>query len=213
VRREKLLKKQVEKNNMLFDCPHCKAKCQFSNLGNQYQCGADHSFQQGWVCSNCNGVIVSKFTPGQNINNSQIFPLVKIKPKIKIDKLPDNIRNDYLESLENYSNGCYTSSVIMCRRVVQQSCIEKGVEKKNLFDQIEELKIDDNLKKLAHKLRFWGNNGAHPDILLGEKIEEKDTKVAVDFTEKFLQYVYVIPKEIEEIEGEVKEKIGEPNKE
>ena len=166
---------------MLSDCPHCKAKCQFSNLGNQYQCEADRSFQQGWVCSNCNGVIVSKFTPGQNINNSQIFPLVKIKPKIKIDKLPDNIRNDYLESLENYSNGCYTSSVIMCRRVIQQNCIEKGVKKENLFDQIEELKIDDNLKKLAHKLRFWGNKGAHPDILLGEKIEEKDAKVAIDF--------------------------------
>ena len=79
----------------------------------------------------------------------------------------------------------------------------KAAKKKNLFDQIEELDIDENLKKLAHKLRCWGNQGAHPDILLGEKIEEKDAKVAIDFTEKFLQYVYVIPKEIEEIEGQV----------
>lgn len=101
----------------------------------------------------------------------------------------------------------------MCRRVIQQSCIEKGAKKEKLFDQIEELKIDDSLKKLAHKLRFWGNKGAHPDILLGEKIEEKDAKVAIDFTEKFLQYIYIIPKEIEEIERDVKEKIEQPNKE
>ncbi|MDD3488194.1 MAG: DUF4145 domain-containing protein [Candidatus Pacebacteria bacterium] len=192
---------------MLFECPYCKAKCQFSKLVNQCYCQSDNSYQQAWVCSNCNGVIVSRFTREQDIRDAQIFPLVKIKPKIKTDKLPDNIRNDYLESLENYSNGCYTSSVIMSRRVIQQSCIEKGAKKENLFGQIEELKIDDNLKKLAHKLRYWGNKGAHPDILLGEKIEEKDAKVAIDFTEKFLQYVYVIPKEIEEIEGEVEEKI------
>ncbi len=188
---------------MLFDCPHCKAKCQFSNLGNQYQCRADTSFQQGWFCSNCNGVIATKFTPPQNLNNATVFPLRKIKPQIKIDKLPENIRTDYLESLENYSNGCYISAVIMCRRVIQQSCLDKGAKKKNLFDQIEELNIDGSLKKLAHKLRFWGNTGAHPDILLGEKVEEPDAKIAIDFTEKFLQYVYVIPKEIEEIEGKV----------
>lgn len=43
-----------------------------------------------------------------------------------------------------------------------------------------------------------------------EKIEEKDAKIAIDFTEKFLQCVYVIPEEIEEIEGEVSKKPKEP---
>ena len=116
-----------------------------------------------------------------------------------------NIRNDYLEGLEDYSSGCYISSVIMCRRVIQQGCQDKGAKKTNLFEQIEELTIDENLKKLAQKIRLWGNMGAHPDILLGEKVDEKDAKIAIDFVEKFLQYVYVIPKEIEEIEREVKE--------
>lgn len=187
---------------MLFDCPHCKAKCQFSNLGNQEGCTADNSHQQAWRCSNCHGVIVSKFVPPQNINNAQIFPLIKINPKINVNKLAPEIKNDYLEALEDYSNGCYISCVIMCRRVIQQSCIDKGAKKKTLYEQIDELNIDNNLKKLAHKLRFWGNNGAHPDILLDEKIEEEDAKLAIDFTEKFLQYVYIIPKELEEIENQ-----------
>ena len=194
---------------MLFDCPYCRAKCQFNPLGNEIQCRTDKSCQQSWICQNCNGVIVTKRPYSHTWRGSQIFPLIKIKPKIEIDKLPDNIRNDYLESLENYSNGCYVSSVIMCRRAIQQSCMEKGVEGETLFDQIEKLKIDENLKKLAHKLRFWGNKGAHPDVLLDEKIEEKDAKIAIDFTEKFLQYVYIIPKEIEEIEGEA---VEEPKK-
>lgn len=94
----------------------------------------------------------------------------------------------------------------MCRRVIQQSCIDKGSKKKNLYEQIDELDLDDNLKKLAHKLRFWGNNGAHPDILLDEQIEEKDAKLAIDFTEKFLQYAYIIPKELEEIESQANPK-------
>ena len=90
----------------------------------------------------------------------------------------------------------------MCRRAIQQSCLDKGVKKKNLYEQIEELDIDNNLKQLAHKLRFWGNGGAHPDILLDEIIREQDAKLAIDFTEKFLQYVYIIPKELEEIENQ-----------
>lgn len=188
---------------MLFDCPHCKAKCQFSSLGNQESCTADTSHQQAWRCSNCYGAIISKFISPKNINYAQIFPLIKINPKINVNKLSDYFKNDYLEALEDYSNGCYISCVIMCRRVIQQSCIDKETTKKTLYEQIDELDIDKNLKKLAHKLRFWGNNGAHPDILLDEKIEEKDAKLAIDFTEKFLQYVYVIPKELEEIENQV----------
>ncbi len=118
------------------------------------------------------------------------------------------IRNDYVESLEDYSNGCYVSCVIMCRRAIQQSCLDKldknkETKKKNLYKQIEELDIDNNLKQLAHKLRFWGNNGAHPDILLDETISKQDAKLAIDFTEKFLQYVYIIPKELEEIENQM----------
>ncbi len=187
---------------MLFDCPHCKAKCQFTNLGDQHKCKVNASCQQAWRCSNCDGIIVSRFVPSiQTINDAQIFPLIKINPQIAIGKLPEEIKSNYLESLDDYSNGCYVSSVIMCRRVIQKSCIDEGAKKKVLFDQIEELNIDKNLKKLAHKLRFWGNKGAHPDILLDEKITEADAKIAIDFTEKFLQYLYIIPKEIEEIEG------------
>ena len=188
---------------MLFECPHCKAKCQFNAVVTDNQCRVDDEYQAPWVCQNCGGFNITKRPYTHTWQDTKIFPLIKIKPSIKIDKLPENIRNDYLESLENYSNGCYTSAVIMCRRVIQQSCQDKGAKKTNLFEQIEELTIDENLKKLAQKIRFWGNKGAHPDILLGEKVVEKDAKIAIDFIEKFLQYVYVIPKEIEEIEDEV----------
>lgn len=128
---------------------------------------------------------------------------MKVKPKIVVRKLPEKIGNDYLEALTDHSNGCWLSAVIMCRRIIQQTCLDKGVQEKTLFKQIEVLEIDENLKKLAHKLRYWGNTGAHPDILLDQEIQEPDAKVAIDFTEKFLQYVYIIPREIEEIEGRV----------
>ena len=46
-----------------------------------------------------------------------------------------------------------------------------------------------------------------------ENISEKEAKVAIDFTEKFLQYIYVIPKEIEEIESQMESKSnGSPAK-
>ena len=184
----------------VFDCPHCNAMCQFNLAVAEQKCQADDLWQASWQCQNCSGLIITRRTYQTTWHYLTIFPLIKLKSNIKIVKLPENIRKDYLESLEDYSNGCYISSVIMCRRAIQQTCLDKGAKEANLFDQIEELDIDENLKKLAHKLRFWGNKGAHPDILLGAKIEKEDAKVAIDFTEKFLQYVYIIPKEIEEIE-------------
>jgi len=196
---------------MLFDCPYCKAKYQFNPTGNEVRSRIDQTFYHSWVRQHCSGKVVTKRPYFHIWSSAELFPLIRIKPKIRIEKLPENIKNDYLESLENYSCGGYTSSVIMSRCVIQQACLDKGAKKKNLFDQIEELDIDENLKKLGHKLRFWGNQGAHPDILLGEKIEEKDAKVAIDFTEKFLQYVYVIPKEIEEIEGQFNRKKNKNN--
>lgn len=190
---------------MLLDCPHCMAKCQFNAIGNETRCDVDGFYQNSWQCQNCHGFVVTKRQFTNSLQGLLVMPSIKIKPRILIDKLPDKIRNGYLESLEDYSNGCYISSVIMCRRTIQEACLDRGATKPTLFEQIEELNIEGSLKKLAHKLRFWGNKGAHPDILLNEEIEEKDAKIAINFTEKFLQYIYIIPKEIEEIEGKIKE--------
>ncbi len=80
------------------------------------------------------------------------------------------------------------------------ACIEKGATGKNLYEQIDNMPVDEALKKLAHKIRFWGNAGAHPDIILGQHITEEDALLAIDFAEKFLDFVYIIPADLKALE-------------
>lgn len=186
---------------MLFLCPHCNARCQFTSIGDPRHCALDDSLQQAWFCQNCNGTIASHYLRSQDASQAKIHPSNKISPQIDTQKLSESIREGYLEALRNFGDDAYILAVIMCRRVIQQTCIEKGAKQDTLYDQIEGLPIDGALKALAHKLRYWGNTGAHPDILLDEKIGKQDAKTTIDFTEKFLQYIYIIPKEIADIEA------------
>lgn len=188
----------------VFKCPYCETKCRFAPIKNaERYCKRDKLFYSSWYCENCNGIIIMARELVDPIDIARMIPSIKCRPKIRIDRLPENIAIDYLEALSNYSEDCLTSSVIMCRRIIQSTCYDKGAKKDTLYNQIEGLDIDKNLKELAHKIRFWGNSGAHPDILLDETVSKDDAINAIDFTEKFLQFVYIIPKELEELRNKI----------
>ena len=66
----------------------------------------------------------------------------------------------------------------MARRAIQQEMQIKKSEGDNLYKQIESLGISKNLKTLLHKVKNFGNYGAHPDFCLYDENKNKiiDTK-------------------------------------
>ena len=60
---------------MLFNCPHCKGKCQFNQIQNDQLCQIGGSYQAPWVCQNCNGFIITKKPYKNSWSDVQIFPL------------------------------------------------------------------------------------------------------------------------------------------
>ena len=56
--------------------------------------------------------------------------------------------------------------------------------------------ITPQLKELAHELRFFGNDGAHPDRDGLENVSKEDAAVALGFLEDFLRYAYVLPRRV-----------------
>jgi len=186
----------------VFDCPHCQALCEFRPIvDEQITCKTTSAWHSAWMCMNCRGLILATKYAGSDY---KLLPSFKRKAKIQTDRLPDAIRRGYFESLITFSNNCNTACVIMCRRVIQQACLLQGAVGKALYDQIESMELDKSLKQLAHKIRFWGNSGAHPDLLLEEQVTEDDATLAIDFTEKFLDFVFVIPAELSELEDKTK---------
>jgi hypothetical protein len=51
------------------------------------------------------------------------------------------------------------------------------------------------LKDWAHEIRTIGKNGAHADVPID--VTESDAKDALDFTEEFLNYTYVLKKRLQ----------------
>lgn len=188
----------------VFSCPHCGAYCQFQPAVKKYiECKVSPNLWYAtWLCTNCHGMMMA-MKAKDYYDEIKFFPTIRIKPTIDLSCLPPDLLADVKEALLDFSHNCYLSATIMCRRIIQSSCIEKGAVGNNLYEQIENMPIDESLKKLAHKIRFWGNNGAHPDILLGESPTEKEARLAVEFTEKFLEFIYVIPAQLDALDKKV----------
>jgi hypothetical protein len=82
----------------------------------------------------------------------------------------------------------------MARRSMQSACIDKGAKKKNLVDQVDELKnngvITNDLKEWADVVRWVGNDAAHPNK---DIVEKDDAKDILELAEQFLHVIYVAP--------------------
>lgn len=88
----------------------------------------------------------------------------------------EEVRDDFREAINCYNNGFYRSCMIMSRRAIQQEMINIEAKGENLYKQIESTGISKNLKTLLHKVKNFGNYGAHPDFCLfdedGNQIED-----------------------------------------
>src|SRR3989344_269307 len=196
-----------------LECPHCITKCQFIQIdrGHMY-CKADNLHHITYACTNCYGLIITKWDSttkdtNQFENNSAYgqrlriyYPLVgDWKPRVNLSLIINNeIKSDFEEAINCYNNGLYNACMMMARRAIQQEMISKKVIGDNLYQQIELTGISPKLKALLHKIKNFGNHGAHPDFCLfdtdGNKIEDKKefAKLSLEFLDRYFADEYEI---------------------
>jgi hypothetical protein len=132
-------------------------------------------------------------------------------------EIPQHIGEDFSEAIRCLSVKAYSATAEMCRRALEASCLDLGAHKKKVLnDMIDELEgkriITPGLMKAAHKIRLGGDRGAHPpedgpkpatnseeeeDGPIG-KIEKEHAEAIVGFTRQFLQFVYVLPAQLDQ---------------
>jgi len=135
-------------------CPYCHVH---STITLRTYADGFHIYQ----CDNCSGLILF-IEKGREIIDQ--YP--KRVPKIDTS-VPSEVARDYVEAIKCFDVGANKGSVVMCRRALQSSVIERGAKKDRLVDQIDELHdkqiITKDIKDWAHEIRLTGNIGAHPD--------------------------------------------------
>ena len=190
-------------SRLSFKCPFCEHVALFETLKDFSTNGYDY-LTMG--CPNCNKIALVFY-------NRYEQKILRIYPESvpKCDqRIPKKIADDFLEGKRCFGVGAYKGTVVMCRRALQNTTIDKGTKKKDLFDQLDELVtegiIPKGLEKLAHSIRSMGNYAAHPDKDGLDRVIKEDAEEMLNFLDHFLNYTYVMPKRVEELESKLKKK-------
>jgi len=181
-----------------FMCPHCNTKCSFGGIG-----------KGDSVVLYCRGCRKGVYFRLQNYEFDEEDVTVRVEVEDVIDYyprkvltidpvIPQEIGDDFDEANRCLGVEAKKATVVMCRRVLQNTCFLKGVSPNaDLFKQIDELEskriINPSMKDVAHTIRMIGNWGAHPQDDPLKDVTLDDALEIVKFTSEFLDEVFVRP--------------------
>lgn len=129
------------------------------------------------------------------------YPLGAPNDSLSTD-IPAEIAVAFKEAIRCRWINADQATVLMCRRALQVSCDMEKAEGKDLHKQIDNLaakqRITEPLRKMAHRIRLLGNEGAHGEYSdIDNTITEKDADDAIKFMRHYLEHVYELPRRLE----------------
>jgi len=132
------------------------------------------------------------------------FDIVETYPKYVPEKhisIPQNVWSDYLEACKCFNVEAFKGTVVMCRRMLQNVCLDRGAKKKNakgewisLRNQIKEAfpeKDYELIHSIADGVKYFGDYGAHPQDDGIDSVKKEDAKELLDFTYNLLEIAYI----------------------
>ncbi len=189
-------------------CPHCGNNGTFQNVFGPDTFEKNYKLWYGSrKCPNpkCNGHIF--FISDIYGNLQKTYPSLKIT--FNSEKIPDRIKNTFDEALICHGNNCFTASAIMIRKTLEEICLDKNSEGKNLFKRIENLKskivLPEELIDGMQELRLLGNDAAHIEANTFEQIGKDELEISIEFTKEILKAVYQYESLLEKLRSLKKE--------
>lgn len=142
------------------------------------------------------------------------YEILETYPKLvsqKHEAIPQKIWVDYLEASQAYDVGAYKASVVMCRRTMQNVCLEHGAIKvdsngryQKLKDQIKQAfpqKDYSLIHAYADKIKYFGDYGAHPQDDNIDDVTKETAKKVLDFTLEILKIGYIVEWELKKLDS------------
>lgn len=212
----------MSEENVILTCPHCGNKTPMKLL-NRYEKVTyeeffeDHEAQftdifEVFECPTCEGFQVyhthwntEEWIPEDYDIYDEGEVLYPHSERLKLYELPKSVRGAY-ESALKVKNIDEASCIITLRRTLEMVCKDKGATKRTLYEKLKELQesgiLPPLMGDLSKVIKDIGNMAAHGD-------EVKFNKYMVNslfrFTNKILEYVYILPEEMKTIKLELED--------
>ena len=194
-------------------CPHCDVA--FHEDENTWddqlveapKAGGDGYWACGMItCPECTGVIVCLGTSELAGGNSQDFHIIypsSPPPKVSGD-VPEALRVDYIEAHSVLLISAKASSALS-RRVLQSILNDQGYNRRNLYDQIQEVLAENHqdkvlpsgLRSLIQAVHRFGNFSAHPITdstgLQIIDVEPEEAEWCLEIIDALFDHYYVGP--------------------
>ncbi|TDK58124.1 DUF4145 domain-containing protein [Bacillus salipaludis] len=174
----------------LFQCPVCEKFTLEKSSSSTYEC--DQEGAPFW-------------------SEKILYPY--IEPQIK--RLPSGVKEAF-EAAHKVRNIDGAITALALRRTLERMCKEKGAEGRDLYNKLKKLSEDGVippiLSEMSTIIKDIGNEAAHGDNV---KFDDELVSSLFKFTEIILEYVYVIPKHLKQIQYDMslrkEEKHEQPN--
>ena len=154
-------------------------------------------------CGSCASFLQVLWASGHRLHDYIAQPWPK-----KLDKSPEEypeaIGRFWLQAKRNLRDRNWDATAVMARSSLQLALRANEAKGANLKQEIEDLAtrglLPPLMKEWSHLVRELGNDSAHPAIG-GSPTTSKDAADIVGFLDFLLEYLYTLPKRINEYRG------------
>jgi len=115
---------------------------------------------------------------------------------IKFDKtnVPPSVVAALMEAITCHANECYVAAAIMVRKTLEELCADRDATGDNLKERIaalgKKVVIPQELLDGLDDLRLLGNDAAHIESKVYDKVGREEVEVGIEFTTEVLKAVY-----------------------
>lgn len=160
-----------------------------------------------WIllkCPVCQEISVATIYAGDDTvyadrNMHEEFSIVYPSTFKESPNVPQHIKEAFKSALQVFYKNP-TICVLALRRTLEFICEHQGAAKSNLKDNIQHLEtkgiLPNTLKSTSDLIRDLGNKSAHD---YDTAISKDTAKKLIHLTQKIIEYIYILPYEIEEI--------------
>jgi len=172
--------------NKAFKCGHCGERVS-SDRGYRVGRNPDGSGPHiggSYICPNCVGptlIMPGVQFPGPPMGNA-------------VARVPADLDQLYKEARDCARAGCYTASVLLCRKMLMNLAVAQGAAEGSTFLRYVEYLADQgylppNGRHWVDHIRLKGNEATHEIAVMNET----DAEELITFTEMLLRFIYEFP--------------------